>query len=189
VSILHGDCLAVMPTLDADSVDAIVSDPPYGLAFMGKAWDHGVPGEAFWREALRVAKPGAHLVAFGGTRTYHRLTCAIEDAGWEIRDCLSWLYGSGFPKSHDVSKAMDKVNGETDRLHRFTAWMRTTGVTAKQVNEATGTFMGSHYLTAGSQPAIPTPELWARLRPRCGDVPLWVDDLVERIEAEREVTA
>jgi DNA modification methylase len=99
--ILTGDCLAVMPTLEAESVDAIVSDPPYGLAFMGKAWDHGVPGPEFWREAWRVAKPGAHLVAFGGTRTYHRLTCAIEDAGWEIRDCLSWLYGSGFPKSHN----------------------------------------------------------------------------------------
>lgn len=100
-----------MRTLDAESVDAIVSDPPYGLSFMGKEWDHGVPGEPFWREALRVAKPGAHLVAFGGTRTYHRLACAIEDAGWEIRDCLSWLYGSGFPKSLDVSKAMDKAQG------------------------------------------------------------------------------
>ena len=101
MTVLHGDCLAVMPTLDAKSVDAIVCDPPYGLSFMGKAWDHGVPGEPFWREALRVAKPGAHLVAFGGTRTFHRLTCAIEDAGWEIRDCLSWLYGSGFPKSNN----------------------------------------------------------------------------------------
>jgi DNA modification methylase len=101
VRVLEGDCLLVMPTLDAASVDAIVCDPPYGLSFMGKAWDHGVPGVEFWREALRVAKPGAHLVAFGGTRTYHRLTVAIEDAGWEIRDCLSWLYGSGFPKSHN----------------------------------------------------------------------------------------
>ena len=72
-----------------------------GLSFMGKAWDHGIPGVEFWQAALRVAKPGAYLVAFGGTRTYHRLTCAIEDAGWEIRDCLSWLYGSGFPKSHN----------------------------------------------------------------------------------------
>ena len=97
----HGDCLEVMPTLDADSVDAIISDPPYGLSFMGKAWDHGVPGEVFWREALRVAKPGAHLLAFGGTRTFHRLTVAIEDAGWEIRDCVMWVYGSGFPKSHN----------------------------------------------------------------------------------------
>jgi len=90
-----------MRSLPADSVDAIVSDPPYGLAFMGKEWDHGVPGVEFWAEALRVAKPGAHLVAFGGTRTFHRLTVAIEDAGWEVRDCLSWLYGSGFPKSHN----------------------------------------------------------------------------------------
>ena len=97
----HGDCLDGMRMLDADSVDAIVCDPPYGLSFMGKDWDHGVPGEPFWAEALRVAKPGAHLLAFGGTRTFHRLACAIEDAGWEIRDCLSWLYGSGFPKSHN----------------------------------------------------------------------------------------
>jgi len=107
----HGDCLEVMPTLDADSVDAIISDPPYGLSFMGKAWDHGVPGEVFWREALRVAKPGAHLLAFGGTRTFHRLTVAIEDAGWEIRDCVMWVYGSGFPKSHDVGKGIDKAAG------------------------------------------------------------------------------
>jgi site-specific DNA-methyltransferase (adenine-specific) len=78
---------------------------------MGKGWDHGVPGEEFWTQALRVAKPGAHLLAFGGTRTYHRLACAIEDAGWEIRDCVMWVYGSGFPKSHDVSKAIDKAAG------------------------------------------------------------------------------
>ena len=100
-----------MPTLAADSVDSIVSDPPYGLSFMGKNWDHGVPGQSFWAEALRVAKPGAHLLAFGGTRTYHRLACAIEDAGWEVRDCVMWVYGSGFPKSHDVSKAIDKAAG------------------------------------------------------------------------------
>jgi site-specific DNA-methyltransferase (adenine-specific) len=110
-TIHHGDCREVMATLDAASVDAIVSDPPYGLSFMGKGWDHGVPGVEFWTEALRVAKPGAHLLAFGGTRTYHRLACAIEDAGWEIRDCVMWVYGSGFPKSHDVSKAIDKAAG------------------------------------------------------------------------------
>lgn len=110
-TIHHGDCREVMATLHAESVDAIVSDPPYGLSFMGKGWDHGVPGVEFWTEALRVAKPGAHLLAFGGTRTYHRLACAIEDAGWEIRDCVMWVYGSGFPKSHDVSKAIDKAAG------------------------------------------------------------------------------
>lgn len=106
-----GDCLDVMRGMDAGSVHSIVTDPPYGLSFMGKGWDHGVPGVPFWSEALRVAKPGAFLLAFGGTRTHHRLMCAIEDAGWEIRDCLMWLTGQGFPKSHDVSKAIDKAAG------------------------------------------------------------------------------
>jgi len=101
-TIHHGDCRELMATLDAESVDAVVTDPPYGLSFMGKGWDHGVPGVEFWTEAMRVAKPGAHLLAFGGTRTYHRLACAIEDAGWEIRDCVMWVYGSGFPKSHNL---------------------------------------------------------------------------------------
>lgn len=97
----HGDCLEVLPTLAADSIDSIVTDPPYGLGFMGKAWDHTVPGVPFWLEMLRVAKPGAYLAAFGGTRTFHRMACAIEDAGWELRDTLMWVYGSGFPKSHN----------------------------------------------------------------------------------------
>jgi DNA modification methylase len=128
---LHlGDCLEVMPTLAADSVDSIVTDPPYGLSFMGKNWDHGVPGQSFWAEALRVAKPGAHLLAFGGTRTYHRLACAIEDAGWEIRDCVMWVYGSGFPKSLDVSKAIDKVNGNA------TAWQTFSKAYARAVSES-----------------------------------------------------
>ena len=92
-TVIEGDCIEVLPTIDAESVDSIVTDPPYGLKFMGRNWDHGVPGEAFWTEAMRVAKPGAHLLAFGGTRTFHRLACAIEDAGWEIRDCIMWVYG------------------------------------------------------------------------------------------------
>lgn len=107
--VLHGDCLDVMRELPDECMHAVICDPPYGLAFMGKEWDHGVPGVPFWTEALRVAKPGAYLLAFGGTRTHHRLTCAIEDAGWEIRDCLMWLYGSGFPKSLNVAQAMDKA--------------------------------------------------------------------------------
>jgi DNA modification methylase len=111
-NILHtGDCREVMAGMDAESVHSIVTDPPYGLSFMGKGWDHGVPGVEFWTEAMRVAKPGAHLLAFGGTRTYHRLACAIEDAGWEVRDCVMWVYGSGFPKSLDVGKAIDKAAG------------------------------------------------------------------------------
>jgi site-specific DNA-methyltransferase (adenine-specific) len=105
-----------MAEMGAESVDAIVCDPPYGLAFMGKEWDHGVPGAAFWREALRVAKPGAHLLAFGGSRTYHRLACAVEDAGWDIRDQILWLYGTGFPKSLDVGKAIDKAAGAVRKV-------------------------------------------------------------------------
>lgn len=94
-----GDNREILRKVPDNKVDAIVTDPPYGLKFMGNDWDHGVPCADFWREFLRVAKPGAHLLAFGGTRTYHRLMVAIEDAGWEIRDCLMWVYGSGFPKS------------------------------------------------------------------------------------------
>lgn len=99
--IIHADCLEEMRKMEDNSISAIVTDPPYGLHFMDKDWDHGIPGISFWQEALRICKPGSHLLSFGGTRTYHRLTCAIEDAGFEIRDCLMWIYGSGFPKSHN----------------------------------------------------------------------------------------
>ncbi len=101
MNVINGDCLTEMAKMESNSISGIVTDPPYGISFMNKGWDHGVPGEEYWKEALRVCKPGSHLLAFGGTRTYHRLACAIEDAGWEIRDCISWLYGSGFPKSHN----------------------------------------------------------------------------------------
>ena len=111
VTVHHGDCLDVLADLDPASVDSIVTDPPYGLSFMGRAWDHGVPGPDYWTACLRVLKPGGHLLAFGGTRTAHRLASAIEDAGFEIRDTITWLYGSGFPKSLDVSKAIDKAAG------------------------------------------------------------------------------
>lgn len=104
-----GNCLEVMRTLPDDSVDACVTDPPYGLSFMGKRWDYDVPGVEIWREVLRVLKPGGLLLSFGGTRTYHRMVVNIEDAGFEIRDQIQWIYGSGFPKSLDVSKAIDKV--------------------------------------------------------------------------------
>jgi site-specific DNA-methyltransferase (adenine-specific) len=107
----HGDCLEVMATMVDNSVDAIVTDPPYGLSFMGKRWDYDVPSVEVWYECLRVLKPGGHLLAFAGTRTQHRMAVRIEDAGFEIRDMIAWVYGSGFPKSLDVSKAIDKAAG------------------------------------------------------------------------------
>ena len=108
VSILHGNCLDVLKTMEDNSIDSVVTDPPYGLSFMGKKWDYDVPSEEIWAECLRVLKPGGHLLAFAGTRTQHRMAVRIEDAGFEIRDMIAWVYGSGFPKSLDVSKALAK---------------------------------------------------------------------------------
>ena len=113
VSIRHGDCIEVMRSLPDNSVDSVVTDPPYELGFMGKGWDN--TGIAYdpqvWQQALRVLKPGGMLVAFGGTRTWHRLAVGIEDAGFDVRDSIAWMYGSGFPKSLDVGKAIDKRAG------------------------------------------------------------------------------
>jgi DNA modification methylase len=111
--IYNMDCLEGLKLLPDNSIDSIVTDPPYELGFMGKSWDS--TGIAYnielWKECLRVLKHGGHLLAFGGTRTYHRMVCAIEDAGFEIRDQMQWIYGSGFPKSMDISKAVDKKFG------------------------------------------------------------------------------
>lgn len=101
VVLYHGDCLEVLRGMLDSSIDSIVTDPPYGLSFMGKKWDHDVPSVEIWAECLRVLKPGGHLLAFAGTRTQHRMAVRIEDAGFEIRDMIAWVYGSGFPKSHN----------------------------------------------------------------------------------------
>lgn len=111
VTMYEGDCLAAMKSMASDSVDAVVTDPPYGLKFMGKKWDYDVPSVELWQEVLRVSKPGGHLLSFAGTRTQHRMATRIEDAGFEIRDIVSWMYGSGMPKSMSVSKAIDKAYG------------------------------------------------------------------------------
>jgi DNA modification methylase len=111
--ILHGDCLIKLKELEDNSVDSIVTDPPYELGFMSKNWDStGIAYDIeLWSECLRVLKPGGHLLAFSGTRTYHRMTVAIEDAGFEVRDMVEWVYGSGFPKSLNIGKAVDKLEG------------------------------------------------------------------------------
>lgn len=110
ITIIQGDCRDVLNDFKR-SVTAVVTDPPYGISFMGSGWDHAVPCVDFWSVIQSVCLPGSYMLAFGGTRTYHRQTCAIEDAGWLIRDCLMWVYGSGFPKSHNISIALDKVAG------------------------------------------------------------------------------
>jgi DNA modification methylase len=131
----HGDCLEVLRTMADNSVDSIVTDPPYGLSFMGKKWDYDVPGVEVWTECLRVLKPGGHLLAFAGTRTQHRMAVRIEDAGFEIRDMIAWVYGSGFPKSLDVSKAIDKRGGASVAWFGpwFRKWREDNGVAQKQV--------------------------------------------------------
>ena len=107
----HGDCLEKLKELEDNSIDSIVTDPPYGLAFMGKKWDYDVPSQQIWEECMRVLKPGGHLLAFAGSRTYHRMAVRIEDAGFDIRDQIMWVYGSGFPKSHNIGHKVDEYKG------------------------------------------------------------------------------
>ena len=118
MKLLQGDCLEQMKTLPDNSVDAIVTDPPYGISFMAKKWDYDVPKVDVWQEAMRVLKPGGHALIACGTRTQHRMVVNIEDAGFEIRDVVSWIYGSGFPKSLNVSKAIDKAAGAEREVAR-----------------------------------------------------------------------
>lgn len=285
--VLEGDCIEVMATLAPDSIDAIVTDPPYGLEFMGKAWDafrlddpgtmrhrgdrvggqgsikaagntslaaagrveygagkrpttsrcrtcgkrdqfrneHACPdsgrnGSAWvsepidrfaappaslaygewcrtWAlEAYRVAKPGAHLLAFGGTRTSHRLAAALEDAGWEIRDCLVWAYAQGFPKSHNVGKAIDKRGGTVADFVVFRDALREAmtrlGVSRAELGRRLGNDMAGHYLTAGSQPAVPTMRDYLILRDalELGDRfdPLFAEPAEREVVDSREVT-
>lgn len=109
--LINNDNIQALKELEDNSIDSVVTDPPYGLSFMAKKWDYDVPSKELWFEVFRVLKPGGHLLSFGGSKTYHRLAVAIEDAGFEIRDQIMWVYGSGFPKSLNIGKAVDKING------------------------------------------------------------------------------
>lgn len=111
MKLIHGESLEVLKKATPNSIDTIITDPPYGLSFMGKKWDYDVPSVEFWKEALRVAKPGATALVFAGSRTSHRMAVNMEDAGWVLKDTIMWLYGSGFPKATDISKQLDRKNG------------------------------------------------------------------------------
>lgn len=147
------DCLVALKAMPDNSVDSIVTDPPYGLSFMGKRWDYDVPSVEIWAECLRVLKPGGHLLAFAGTRTQHRMAVRIEDAGFEIRDMIAWVYGSGFPKSMDVSKAIDKAAG-IEREDKFEgAFSRRAGPTGNKKCDVCG-----KWLVSGSPCKCPRPQ-------------------------------
>lgn len=128
VKLMLGDCLEQMKKIPDNFCDSIVTDPPYGLKFMGKKWDYDVPSVEMWKEALRVLKPGGHLLSFGGTRTYHRMTVNIEDAGFEIRDCIMWIYGSGFPKSLNIGKEYDKKMNNEREIVGYSKYIRTAPI-------------------------------------------------------------
>ena len=171
LSLHHGDCLEVLRSLPDCSVDSVVTDPPYGLSFMGKRWDYDVPSVDVWAECLRVLKPGGHLLAFAGTRTQHRMAVRIEDAGFEIRDMIAWVYGSGFPKSLDVSKAIDKQRDDSEDIHRVVRWVEArrveSGVTRAQVEahfETQNIGQALFTITAGSKSRVATWEQWIELK-------------------------
>lgn len=174
---LHtADCLDVLIGAPDACVDAVVTDPPYEIGFMSKGWD--ASGIAYsvelWKQCLRVLKPGGHLVAFGGTRTYHRMTCAIEDAGFEIRDSLHWIYGSGFPKGQDVAKAIDKQRDDRAQVHAVSAYLRAhaarAGMAADELDTAFGFAgrMAGQWLTDRDWVLLPRWEQWLRLQELLG---------------------
>jgi DNA modification methylase len=231
VTLHHGDCIEVLKTLPDASVDAVVTDPPYGLEFMGNDWDAPWKGTAashaeartrradelndpskgkfiragvnayeagkpfqdwceLWAaECLRVLKPGGHMLAFGGSRTWHRLASAVEDAGFEIRDSIAWLYGSGFPKSLDVSKAIDKERDDRADTLRVTAEIARlrdiAGMTNRDLDDMFGfAGMAGHWTSNKSQPAVPTVEQWARLRESLSPDE-WLDAAVWRLNGRK----
>lgn len=204
--ILEGDCLLRMAELADGSVDAVVTDPPYGLSqqtpedvqaamelwttgktythdktgFLDLAWDSFVPGPEVWREAYRVLKPGGYIAAFSATRTLDLMATSLVLGGFEPVDVLAWCFASGYPKSLNIAQAIDRMGGRSTAVWDFTAWLRSTGVKASDVNRVTNSFMASHYLTKGSQPAIPSADHWAKIKTLLTDVviPPEMEDMV-----------
>jgi DNA modification methylase len=173
VRLLPGDCADKLRELADASVDAVVTDPPYEIGVVDMAWDStGIAySVALWREVLRVLKPGGHLLAFGSPRTYHRMTCAIEDAGFEIRDSIHWIHGNGFPKGIDVSKAIDRRRYDRGAVLSVTRFIREardrSGKKNADINAELGVSMACHW-TGQSQPAVPNREQWEKLKTLLG---------------------
>ncbi|MGH3631647.1 MAG: DNA-methyltransferase [Sciscionella sp.] len=190
---LHlGDCREILPALPEASVDAVVTDPPYEIGFLDRAWD--ASGVAFdpatWSACLRVLKPGGHLLAFGAPRTYHRLAVAVEDAGFTIRDQIHWVYGQGFPKGVDIAKALDKRRNdraEVLAVARFLAAARDrAGLSNRQIDAAFGLHgMAYHWTTDRQTTAVPTIEQWERLRALLDFDDPDVDTLVAELNARK----
>lgn len=136
-NLIHGDSSVKLEDIEENRFHSCVTDPPYELGFMNKSWDEsGIAfDEEYWSKVYRVLRPGAHLLAFGGNRTHHRLMVAIEDAGFEIRDCLMWVYSNGFPKSHDISKAIDKYHGKEDEREVVDTYTKTESHTKEYSGE------------------------------------------------------
>ena len=199
-----GDCVSRMSEMPEGSVGAVVSDPPYGLRFMGTEFDDLGDGAAqrewhvaWLTEAFRVLRPGGVIKAFGGTRTFHHLAATMRSVGFTGIGLESWTYGSGFPKSRDIGKgidAMDKSGPMEERARTFTAWMRSTGITAKQIGEAlssrfdpaTAASIANHYTTHPTQPRVATEDLFDLLRPLLPTVPDEIEELVRSRTVESE---
>ncbi len=151
----NGDCRAVMRTMPDNSVSSIVTDPPYGLKFMGKKWDYDVPSVEIWRETLRVLKPGGTALIFAGSRTQHRMAVNIEDAGFILKDCIMWIYGSGFPKSTDISKQIDKKAGvEREKIPNPKAKQQTASINTNDYSD----YNSVDFISP--KPATPAAQLW-----------------------------
>jgi len=148
--VYNADCIEQMRKMPENSVDAIVTDPPYGLSFMGKKWDYDVPSQEIWEECLRVLKPGGYLLAFAGTRTQHRMAVRIEDAGFEIRDMIAWVYGSGFPKSLDVGKAVSKLMGEEREVVGENPYNKLRGKGSSELGKQLNSMQGKSNITKGT---------------------------------------
>ena len=194
----QGSMLDMLEVIEPQTIDSIITDPPYELNFMGKGWDNS--GIAFqpdtWRKCYEVLKPGGYLLAFGGSRTFHRIACAIEDAGFEIRDTIMWLYGSGFPKSMDISKQIDKNNAKSRKVtNEFKNYLnkkrKEKGYSLADINRlmevaTTGGGFASSLMGEKETLILPTKENYNKLK-KILDLDNRYDEMVEIYEAEREV--